>query len=363
MTGPLTDPTYAEQLEREVLRQRLREDARRVLRSEQRSTTPPAPVGLEDFLAEPPRRTTWWVKDLLPSGGRVLLAAAWKAGKTSLASNLIRSLADGDPFLDAHDTQQVPGRVVLLDDELDRDMLRTWLSDQHIVHPERVSVFSLRGKVASLDLLDPEALTLWAERLAALAPDVIVLDCLRPVLDALGLDENHDVGRFLVAFDALVDRCGAQAAVVVHHMGHSGERARGDSRLRDWPDVEWRLIRANPEDPTSQRYFTAYGRDVDQPERQLGYNPHTRRLAVTGGSRRGGDAGADLTRLVLAWVAEHPGQSGRAVVTGVAGAHKTPQRAVRTALSAAAESGRILTQQGPNRSLLHFATEPPEETP
>ncbi len=25
--------------------------------------------------------------------------------------------------------------------------------------------------------------------------------------------------------------------------GHINKRSRGDSRLRDWPDVEWRLVR------------------------------------------------------------------------------------------------------------------------
>ena len=40
------------------------------------------------------------------------------------------------------------------------------------------------------------------------------------------------------------------------------------------------------DDPASARFFTAYGRDVDVEEQELGYDATTRRLSVVGGSRR-----------------------------------------------------------------------------
>jgi hypothetical protein len=46
----------------------------------------------------------------------------------------------------------------------------------------------------------------WARKLRDLDAAVVILDCLRPVLDALGLDESHDAGRLLVALDELTDR-------------------------------------------------------------------------------------------------------------------------------------------------------------
>jgi hypothetical protein len=79
------------------------------------------------------------------------------------------------------------------------------------------------------------------------------------------LDEHRDAGRFLVALDALLTEAGIPDALVVHHMGHVNERARGDSRMRDWPDVEWRLVRQD-ENPASARFLSAYGCDVDVPE-------------------------------------------------------------------------------------------------
>jgi hypothetical protein len=105
------------------------------------------------------------------------------------------------------------------------------------------------------------------------------------VLDALGLDEHRDAGRFLVALDSFLAEAKIPEALIVHHMGHSGERSRGDSRLRDWPDVERRLVRED-DDPGSPRFITAYGRDVDVSESQLAYDPLTRHLTINGGSRR-----------------------------------------------------------------------------
>ena len=149
---------------------------------------------------------------------------------------------------------------------------------------------ALRGKVSTFDIIDPATRAQWARHIGP--ADVLLLDCLRPVLDALGLDESHDAGRFLVAFDALLAEAGIAEAVIAHHMGHAGERSRGDSRLRDWPDVEWRLVRdkSNDDDgetdPAAARYFAAYGRDVDQPEQLLGYDQATRHLRIAGGTRR-----------------------------------------------------------------------------
>ena len=68
-------------------------------------------------------------------------------------------------------------------------------------------------------------------------------------------------------------------------MGHGQERSRGDSRIRDWPDAEWRLLRRN-DDPASEHSISAFGRDIDQPEQRLAFEPGTRRLTIGGGSRR-----------------------------------------------------------------------------
>jgi AAA domain len=280
----------------------------------------PPLVRLDEFLAAPDDDLAYRVDRLWPLGGRVILAAAWKAGKTTLLGNLIRSLVDAQPFLGTYDVQPAE-RVVLIDDELDKRTLRRWLRDQAITHPERVELITLRGNVSTFNIVDPATRSRWTRHIGP--GDVLLFDCLRPVLDALGLDESHEAGRFLVAFDALLAEAGIGEAAIAHHMGHAGERSRGDSRLRDWPDAEWRLVRDKTKDddesdPSAARYFAAYGRDVDQPEQLLGYDHTTRRLTITGGNRKDARVEA-LIAAVVQYVTANPGCSQNAIETAVPG--------------------------------------------
>ncbi|WP_156685622.1 ATP-binding protein [Mycobacterium sp. Marseille-P9652] len=248
---------------------------------------PPSPLpafrSLAELLAEPDADAEYRIDRLAPAQGRVLLAAQYKAGKSTLVGNLLRSLADGDPFLGRFPVTTQTRRAVLIDDELAENTLRRWFRDQRITNADRVDVVTMRGHLGAFNIFNEDVRAEWAERLRG--ADYLILDCLRPVLDALGLDENHDAGRFLVAFDALLADSGIGEAVVVHHMGHSGERARGDSRLQDWPDAIWRLVREK-DAPDSPVYFTAYGRDVDVPEGRLDFDADTRRLTYTDGTRQ-----------------------------------------------------------------------------
>ena len=168
-------------------------------------------------------------------------------------------------------------------------MPRRWLREQGIKNTHRVHVLSLRGRVGRFDLLDDQVRARFARMIREVQGAVLLFDCLRPVLDALRLSEDKDAGRFLVAFDALLAESGASEAVVIHHTGHSGQRSRGDTRLRDWPDVEWQLIReatGGERAAEARRFFKAYGRDVVVPKGLLDYDEETRRVTLAGGSRR-----------------------------------------------------------------------------
>ncbi|MGH4001738.1 MAG: AAA family ATPase [Pseudonocardiaceae bacterium] len=218
------------EIARELGRLRVRDAARRAFVAEQAGyVDPPSPVALPELLAEPDEATDYRVEGLWPAGGRVILAAQYKSGKTTLVGNLVRCLVDGDPFLGCHEVTPPAGQVVILDTEMPRGKLRAWLRYQGIVAPQRVTVVPLRGRVASFNLLDPVVRADWVTTLRDLGTSVLILDCLRPVLDSLGLDENHDTGRVLVALDELAEAAGVAEFAIVHHMGHTGERSRGDS--------------------------------------------------------------------------------------------------------------------------------------
>jgi hypothetical protein len=307
----------------------------------------PALRSLPDFLAEPDDTPTYRVAGLWPTGGRVVLSSPNKAGKTTLVGNQLRSLADGDPFLGA---DVIPaGRVVLLDDELDSRMLRRWLRDHGIANGEAVDLVTMRGRLSTFNILDPATRQRWAQHIGP--ADVLVLDCLRPALDALGLSEDKDAGRFLEALDELTAEAGIGETLVVHHMGHTGERSRGDSRILDWPDAVWKLVKG-PDDQGA-RYFSAYGRDVDYPETLLGYDPSTRRLSAIGGSRRDAEVDQVLGPVLDLLAEADEALSGRAIEKVLVEAGH-PQKKVRDALKRGIKQGAILFESGPNGAHLHY---------
>lgn len=302
--APLASDTaiedYAAQVAREALRMQIREDARILLEERKAGDIElPCPVSLLDLLAEPDEEQRWIVDGLLSAGGKFLLAAQRKAGKTTMVGNLVRSLVDGTPYLGRFATEPV-GRVMVLDIEMNRSDLRRWYRDLGPRNPEGVTLLPMRGKASTFNILVPKVRARWVEIIRGF--DVVILDCLRPFLDALGLDENHDAGRFLEAFDALMTEAGVPSYGIVHHMGHGGERSRGDSRIIDWPDAVWNLRTDDPDDPTSARYFMAYGRDVGVPEAMVSFEVSTRSLTYHDMVKRSGNKAvvkAEKIRLAL----------------------------------------------------------------
>jgi hypothetical protein len=356
--GTTASPAHLAMVDSFVAKLRAQREARRIVAEDDADEVVIPPViDLGEFLAEPDPPVIYRIDRLMPTGSRVLLTAGHKAGKSSMLGNLIRALVDGGKFLSEFDVSPVR-RVVLIDNELDPRTLRRWLRAYGIVNVGAVSVVSLRGKVGAFNILDPETRARWA---AAIGPaDVLILDCLRPVLDALGLDEHRDGGRFVVALDALLAEAGIGEGLLSHHTGHVGERARGDSRLQDWPDVLWRIVRdgadEGQEDPLAVRYLTAYGRDVAVPEMQLGFEPLTRTMTVTGaGSRQQVKADGALAALLTAmrnYTGADPLSANRIETQLMLGSGYGRQ-AIRDALSHGVAHGRIDARQGPRNAIFY----------
>ena len=285
-------------------------------------------------------------------GGNIILAAQWKAGKTTLRDNLIRSWCDGTPFLGRYAVTPSGGRLAIIDAEMPSRTSRRWLADQMIGDADRFAYCNIRGAAASFNMLAPAARSAWAKRLAGACAAAVLLDCIGPVLAALGLDENSatDVGQFLEGFTTMLAEAAIAESEVIHHMGHGAERSRGASRLRDWPDAEWRLVRQD-DNPASPRYLSAFGRDVDVPESRLDYDPACRWLTFAGGSRSEQQTAA--ARAALAeFLSGNPESSYRAIEQALAGDHV--QRAIRAAVKAAVADGDVLTRGGPRNATLHW---------
>lgn len=313
---------------------------------------PPQVVPGDVLITRPRRPTPWRISHVWPAGGNVILAAGFKSGKTILLHNLARSWCDHTAFLGKFPVSPPDGQLVIIDAEMPESTAQEWLTDQRITHPGRLGHISLRGRARAFNPLVPAIRERWAAILAGAG--AVVLDCLGPVLAAVGLDENSavDCGRFLAGWEALLADAGIGESLITHHMGHATERTRGASRLRDWPDAEWRLVRAG-DDPASVRYFSAFGRDVDVTEARLSYDPGTRRLSLTGGSRA--DAAREEARAaVLELLANLPGGealSGAAIERKLAG--ECPVNKLRAAVKALIASGEVVVKDGPRNAALH----------
>lgn len=342
------------QVEQEVHRLKIRELARQQFAQAVagQASLPPL-IRLNDFLAEPDQEQEYLIDQVWPKGGRIVFSAQYKSGKSTARDNAVRCLVDGEPFLGKFNIAPfTDGTIVVIDDELHPDMMRRWMRDQGITNTDRVIVIPMRGHAQTFDITLPEVRTRWATTFRENRAAVVLLDCLRPILDALGLSEDKDAGKFLVAFDEMLQEAGVQEAMVVHHMGHGAERSRGDSRILDWPDATWTLVREDPEDPSSPRYFKAFGRDVDVRESLLSYDEESRRLTVAGGSRK--DAAADQAwPEVKAYIQANPDCSANAIEKEL-GKNNVGQKAVRQAIRNAANSGELtILVTGPGLANLH----------
>ena len=222
------DLPYDQRLALAAERERIRREARRLIDTEERGQTSHTPSlqTLRERLTAPLAPTSYRIEGRQPCGSRVMLAAQFKAGKTTLTGNLIRSLIDGDLFLGRDAVSPIAGRAVVLDFEMSESQLVSWLADQKIRDDDRVIAVALRGRAVAFDILNVDIRARWAQRLRGVACTYLVWDCVRPLMDALGLDEHGDAGRLLVAFDALLAEAGIPDALVVHQMGHTGERSR-----------------------------------------------------------------------------------------------------------------------------------------
>ncbi len=332
---------------------RIDRQAQAELAAENAPAIPPSFSGAE-FLAQPDNEPVYRIGDLWPLGGNVVLAAQFKSGKTTLVHNLLQALCDGTMFLGTFRVEPPPGGVFVIDAEMPARSARRWLNASMIARADRFTYQNIRGSASSLNILVPDIRRAWAERIRSSGAGVVILDCLGPVLAALGLEENSgaEVGQFLEAFQEMLRDAGAGEAAVIHHMGHTGERSRGASRLRDWPDAEWRLVRQD-DDPSSPRFLSAFGRDVDVSESRLDFDPDTRALRISGGSRSSEKTDAAVADLVQIVVAE-PGINTRALEAALTDDGRHYQKAARDGIRKALRQKLITRRDGPSRSKLHY---------
>lgn len=339
----------------------VREKARRLAReradNEDAAASWRAPVWIHDLAAElqePDEPVTYRIDGLLPTRGNVILTAQFKAGKTTCMNALLWSLADGHRFLGHFNTVMPQRRIACWNYEVDAAQWRRWVRDVGIDSADRITHLPLRGY--RMPLRDPR-IEAWAvEWLKRHDVEVWVIDPLaRAMVGSVDNEnDNTQVGAFLDTIDVIKEKAGVSEVIIPVHTGRGGEgRARGATRVDDWPDVAWTLVK-NDE---GERFFRAYGRDVDVAEGRLSYDYETRGLRYVEGEDRKSKGNGEVVAAVLACIEDAPGVSLRGLRQAVRLRCKAGSDSVDEAVRILVQQSRVQVVKGPRDASLHYPWE------
>ena len=247
----------------------------------------------------------WTVAGLLGRGGRTVFSAFRKAGKTTMALNLVRSLSSGEPFLGKFEVAPLPdddSTVLWLNVELTRDQADRWMRrlGGHAQWGHRARALHLRGSLARFNIIeDGGRERLIAEIRRARARRIIV-DPVGPWVASCGLENSldTDVSTFLNAFNRIASICGVEEIIYIHHVGKrvedGKEGALGSIVWENTADSIWVM---GKEQESERRWFRAEGRDVEVPECTIVLAEDGITLTVDDGTRNDLAVDAVLMRL------------------------------------------------------------------
>ena len=298
--------------------ERTRDEVRRdIRRDEARKRFLPLPrETVAEILKRGVREPEPLVADLHDKGDNTLIEGAHKVGKTTLNLNLVRSLIGDHPFLGRFDVEPLPeGECVgFINLELDEAKMVDWVATSG-ADTTRIALLNLRGEAWDL-----RAQVSYDDTVEWAADQNVTALIIDPFAQAFGSDENsnEEVGQWLALLDELKKDAGIRDLFLVTHFGRNHEeRARGATRLHDWPDNFWTytVMRTGPNqdlDYGSPRRFRAMGRSADVPDGSVQFFPNTLELVYTGESRKlvVQNKREDEQEARIAWVlrtvAEHP---------------------------------------------------------
>jgi RecA-family ATPase len=277
----------------ELERLRSRAEAARLFAAEQHAKNthafalPDPARTFADDLAEPDHEQKYTIDGLHTKEGNTLLAAAYKTGKSTLAMNVAKALADDEPFLGEFETD-LTGRVALLNYEMNSYQYRAWLRDIGIENIDAMAApLHLRGY--ALPFWNPEWMKRVCDWLEAQEVGFLIADPATSAWRGLVLDSNSNdqVAAFTHALNEVKRVAGVQDLLLTHHLGRKvheegAEHSRGATALEDWADALWYLTK----DKDDVRSLRAAGRDVSLPAIELSYDAQTRTMSSTGLTRK-----------------------------------------------------------------------------
>lgn len=240
---------------------------------------------LATLLLEDDKPLEWRIQGWMQQGHNVTVAARYKVGKTTLVTNILRSLVDGDPFLDIYPVTRVTKPIVVFNHELSERQFTMWLRKSGIKNTHMIIPVNLRGK--GLYLQDEDAQDWAIELLKKYEAEVWIIDPLQAALRGSVNDDNI-ASDWIAAADRVKAEAGVSELLLITHTGHlskadeygrsANERSAGSARWAGWPDALWSYTK-NDE---GTRFISAEGRDVSIEESALVYDEETMQLKSEG---------------------------------------------------------------------------------
>ena len=274
LIGELAGKKKLELLASEIAKRKLAEEKL------DEQTPLPQPRQVSKWLEEPDDEVSYRIEGLWPSNGNVLLTAQHKAGKTTMAINLCKSLLDGTPFLGRFKVKKVTRKLVYLNFELSDRQFKSWFRRAGIKNTQNLIVWNLKGEMNPLGSeLSREK---FAVNLRELEAEVLLVDPFSGAFRNGDSNSNDEVKAFLLAIDELARLAGIKEVLLIAHAGHEGNRARGASTLGDHPDALWYISKS---ESSMRRLFKAEGRDVLLDEESLTLDKDGMTLYLSGLSR------------------------------------------------------------------------------
>ena len=168
---------------------------------------------LSQLMTQANQPMPWLVKDLILKGDQVMIAAAPKAGKTLLASQLAIAVAGGDDFLGWEVDH--PAKVLYFNLEVNESMFADRMSKQlvglPVVPPD--DHLLVESDVRSINILDPKQRAEIAKTIHDSQAELVFFDVLARC-HAAAENSNSEMKEVLKELRLV---CGNAASVVIHH--------------------------------------------------------------------------------------------------------------------------------------------------
>jgi hypothetical protein len=178
----------------------------------------------------------WLIEGLLESGCLIGLVGSSGTGKSFLALDMGCSIASGSPF---HERPVKSGKVLYVAGEGQRGIttrIEAWCGARGLEKSD-LEIHISRRAILMHDDTEVRAVVSEANHLKDVR--LIVIDTLARSFSGYNENSTQDMNHFIANCDLLKSE--ERSVMIVHHTGHSGDRARGNSAFYAALDGEMSL--------------------------------------------------------------------------------------------------------------------------